>query len=189
MLNRHLSGGTSPDGPPEGATSRSWFQLNKAHFSQSWRSCRQSWVSPPTPHPRELCSQHVAGDLPSVHAPDRDVDGSPATFKFSAGSASHSSQVALIHLAITLDGQYARCEPGVTTAQWLCTPRQPALACTHCSTSRPGRRSLRAAACGLLPAHRLTGPWPHGSRVGLKPTTPAINAPITADRKNDRLTP
>lgn len=85
MLNRHLSGGTSPDGPPEGATSRSWFQLNKAHFSQSWRSCRQSWVSPPTPHPRELCSQHVAGDLPSVHAPDRDVDGSPATRKHSPG--------------------------------------------------------------------------------------------------------
>jgi hypothetical protein len=34
-----------------------------------------------------LSSQHVAGDLPNVHAPDRDVDGSPATFKSSSRAA------------------------------------------------------------------------------------------------------
>jgi hypothetical protein len=61
--------------------SRSWFQLNKLTSPKAGGLADSRGSLPPPPHPRELSSQHVAGDLPSVHAPDRDVDGSPATFK------------------------------------------------------------------------------------------------------------
>jgi hypothetical protein len=55
------------------------------HYFNSIELAVSPFIRGAPPHPRRLSSRHVAGDPASVRAPDRDVEGSPATPDSPAG--------------------------------------------------------------------------------------------------------